>query len=230
LVVPDVAVIVVLPGDTPVARPPALIVAVFDVEDFQVTELVRFCVLASLNVPVAVNCNVAPTLIDELVEVTVIDSRVGVMVSDIVPLTVPDAALIVVLPAATPVARPAELIVAILEAEDFQFAELVRFCLLPSLKTPIAVNCKVDPTAIDDPAALTEIALNVGGGGLLVLEELPPHPREIIADPTMIPSMATSSIPSLNLFLGTIPPSPVQELAYNKYSDTKSRAHRETPG
>jgi hypothetical protein len=43
------------PMATPVARPLALIVAVAGLEDTQLAELVRVCVLPSLNVPVAVN-------------------------------------------------------------------------------------------------------------------------------------------------------------------------------
>jgi hypothetical protein len=52
---PDDAVIVVWPGDTPVARPPVLIVATDGVEEPQLTDAVRSCVLPSLNNPAAVN-------------------------------------------------------------------------------------------------------------------------------------------------------------------------------
>jgi hypothetical protein len=50
-----------LPPATPEARPEVLIVATEVLEDAQVTWLLRFCVLPSLYVPVAVNCCVAPT-------------------------------------------------------------------------------------------------------------------------------------------------------------------------
>jgi len=57
---PDVAVIVVDPADTVVASPlePAalLIVAKGVEEEVQVIKAVRFCVVLSENVPVAVNC------------------------------------------------------------------------------------------------------------------------------------------------------------------------------
>ena len=57
---PDVAVIVVPPGATAVASPlkPAalLMVAIAGTEDVQVTDDVRFCVVASVNIPVAINC------------------------------------------------------------------------------------------------------------------------------------------------------------------------------
>ena len=52
----DVAVIVELPTPAPVARPAALIVAMVVVPEVQVTLDVTFCVVPSLNVPVAVNC------------------------------------------------------------------------------------------------------------------------------------------------------------------------------
>ena len=57
---PSVALIVLVPAATPVASPPAVIVATAVVADAHVTWLVRFCVLLSLNVPVAVNCCVVP--------------------------------------------------------------------------------------------------------------------------------------------------------------------------
>jgi hypothetical protein len=52
---PDTAVIVVWPAEDEVARPLPLIVATACVEELQVTEFVRFCVLPSLYDPVAVN-------------------------------------------------------------------------------------------------------------------------------------------------------------------------------
>ena len=57
---PDVAVIVVMPANSEVASPlkPAalLMVAIAGTEDVQVTDDVRFCVVASVNIPVAINC------------------------------------------------------------------------------------------------------------------------------------------------------------------------------
>ena len=56
LMAPEVAVIVLVPTPAPVAKPPVVIVAVEVVPEAHVTDVVRFCVLLSLNVPVAVNC------------------------------------------------------------------------------------------------------------------------------------------------------------------------------
>src|SRR5208283_3469778 len=54
------AVMLLVPTPTPVARPPAAIVATVVVAEVQVTDAVRFAVLLSLYVPVARNCCVAP--------------------------------------------------------------------------------------------------------------------------------------------------------------------------
>jgi len=60
LIDPETAWIVVLPLATPVARPALVIVAVAVLEEVHVTELVRFWVLLSLEVPVAMYFCVVP--------------------------------------------------------------------------------------------------------------------------------------------------------------------------
>src|SRR6266568_3462706 len=78
---PSVAVIVVVPAATDVAKPcepPALlIVATPAAEELQVTWVVRSCVVLSLKVPVAVNCWVNPSGRPGLVGVTAIETRVA---------------------------------------------------------------------------------------------------------------------------------------------------------
>jgi hypothetical protein len=131
---PDVAVIVALPVATPVASPVLLIVATVVVVELHVTELVKFWVLPSLLVPVAVNCSVAPRTIEELAGVTAIDtSTAAVTVRPVEPLIEPDVAWIVVLPEAAAVAKPLALIVATVGFVEVQVAEFVRFKVLPSL-------------------------------------------------------------------------------------------------
>ncbi len=56
LIEPKVAVIVVIPAPTVMARPVELILATLPSEELQLTWLVRSCVLPSVSVPVAVNC------------------------------------------------------------------------------------------------------------------------------------------------------------------------------
>jgi len=53
--VPDLAVMLVVPAATPVAKPAELMVAATVLEETQVAVLVRSAVLLSLYVPVAVN-------------------------------------------------------------------------------------------------------------------------------------------------------------------------------
>jgi hypothetical protein len=72
-----VAEMLVLPTLTAVASPALLMVATPVLVEAQVTEPVRFWVLASEYVPVAVNCWVAPFWIVGLAGVTAIDTNVG---------------------------------------------------------------------------------------------------------------------------------------------------------
>ena len=64
------------PTDAPEAKPLALIVTA-EFELAHVTVLVRFCVLLSLNVPVAVNWMLVPLAIDVLGALMVIDLSVA---------------------------------------------------------------------------------------------------------------------------------------------------------
>ena len=71
------AVIVADPAATPLASPePDWIVTFVVSEEVQVTEVVILPVEASLYVPVAVNCWLAPTPIERLAGVTAIEVRV----------------------------------------------------------------------------------------------------------------------------------------------------------
>ena len=46
--------------------------------------------------------------------------------------------------------------------------ELVRFCVLPSLKVPVAVNCWVSPTATEGFAGVTATDFSVGAATVIV--------------------------------------------------------------
>jgi hypothetical protein len=134
LMEPEVARIVVEPVPTPVASPPLVIVATAVFVELQVTELVRFCVLLSLYVPVAVNCCVPFFTIKGFAGVTEIETNTGaVTVRFVEPLMEPDVAEIVVEPVPTPVASPPLVIVATAVFVEPQVTELVRFCVLLSL-------------------------------------------------------------------------------------------------
>ena len=78
---------------TAVARPVLLIVATVVDEEFHVAVPVRFCVVPSLKVPVAVNCSVFPIAIEGFVGATAMDASVaGVTVSVVLPETEPEVA------------------------------------------------------------------------------------------------------------------------------------------
>jgi hypothetical protein len=140
-VLPDVAVIVVEPVATEVTNPlePAalLMAAIVVVDDFQVTDVVRFCVEPSEYVPVAVNCLVVPSAMLGFVGVIAMETSVaGVTVSVAVPEILPDVAVIVVEPAATDVALPLEpaalLMAATVAFDELQDTAVVRSCVVLS--------------------------------------------------------------------------------------------------
>jgi len=99
-------------------------------------------VLPSLKVPVAINCRLVPIAIEELFALSPIDCSVAtVTVSanrfEVIPLCV---AVMLLEPTATPVARPVALTFTADGLDDAHVVVLVRFCVLPSLKVPVAVN------------------------------------------------------------------------------------------
>ena len=90
---PEAALMVAEPATKPSARPlgEMVVIVVFDVDHF--TELVRFCVLLSVNVPVAVNCWVSPRAAEGFAGVTAMDTKAAAETVDVVePVTEPEAA------------------------------------------------------------------------------------------------------------------------------------------
>src|SRR6266704_2530973 len=164
---PSVAVIVVVPAATDVARPALSLVAKAVFEELQVTWGVRSCVVLSLKVPVAVNCCVVPFAMLGFVGVTAIEVRVAaVTVSVVFPKTSPKVAVIVMgPPAATDVARPCDppalLIVATAVLDELQVTWVVRSCVVLSLKVPVAVNCWVNPSGRPGLVGVTAIETRV---------------------------------------------------------------------
>lgn len=151
---PELMPIVVVPVPSVVASPavPAvlLIVATVAAVELQWPLCVKSCVVPSVNVPTAVNCWVAPRGIVAVGGLIAIDtSAAAVTVSSVELLTVPEVALMLAVPLPALCASPAWLIVAVLAMSDDQVVVLVRFCVLPSVNVPVAVNCCVVPSAID---------------------------------------------------------------------------------
>jgi hypothetical protein len=87
VMLPTVAEIVEVPAPTAVAKPVALMVATPGVPDAH-TALLSTCVELSLNVPVAVNCCVAPLVIEGFAGVTAIDTSVAGFTVSAAPLLV----------------------------------------------------------------------------------------------------------------------------------------------
>jgi hypothetical protein len=90
-----------------------------------------------------------------------IDTSVAEVTVSVAPLLVtPDSvAVIVAVPADAPVASPLALIDAD-EDDDCHETCAVRFCVEPSVKLPVAVNCCVVPAAIDEVCGVTLIELS----------------------------------------------------------------------
>ena len=132
-ILPEVAVMVEVPAATAVARPLLLTVAIDVFDELQVTWVVISWVVPSENVPVAVNCWVAPTDRLGLDGVTAMDDRVAEFTVRIVfPEIVPEVAVMVVTPVARAVARPLLLTVAIDVFDELQVTWVVISWLVPS--------------------------------------------------------------------------------------------------
>lgn len=98
--------------------------------------------MPSLKVPVAVNWSVVPFAIEVLAAVIVIDCTVAAVTLSAIAFEVTPfcAAVMLLDPVATPVASPAVFTVAAAVLDEDQTVELVRFCVVPSLNAPVAVN------------------------------------------------------------------------------------------
>jgi len=68
------------------------------------------------------------------------------------------------------VANPPLLTVAIVAADEAQVAVLVKFCVVPLLYVPIAVNCCVYPAATDVAPGVTAIDVNTDAVTVSVVE------------------------------------------------------------
>ena len=123
------AVMLLEPIASPVARPVALTLAEASVELAHVAVFVKFCVVPSLNVPVAVNWRLVPFAIEELLVLMLIVCRVaGVIASakllDVIPVWL---AVMLLEPAPTPDASPAALTLAAAVLDELHVAEVVMF-------------------------------------------------------------------------------------------------------
>jgi hypothetical protein len=166
---PEVPVIVLVPCARLLTKPwlpgELLMVATLVFAEPQVTDVVTFWVLPSVKVPMAVNCNVFPNVIEGLTGVRAMETKTGGMtVSVAEPLTEPKLAVIVVAPWPVLVAKPwlpaALLIAATAVFEELQVSDVVRSEMVPFLKKPVAKNCCFSPSGIEGFTGVTEIELS----------------------------------------------------------------------
>jgi hypothetical protein len=163
-------------------------VATLKEEELQYAEAVRSCVVSSVKVPVAVNCWVVPSAIEELPGETAIDSKAAaVTVSVVVPLIEPEVALRVEVPAAKLAASPCALIVATPVEDDVHRTVGLTSWALPSVKVPVAVNCCVVPSGMDGIAGVTTIETKAAGVTVnAVVPETEPEAAVIVVVPVVV--------------------------------------------
>ncbi len=164
-VIPEnVAVIVVVPAPAAVASPcvPAelLIVATRLLEEVHVAFDVIFCLVPSENVPVTVNCCVAPLAIVTPVGDIDIETRSGaVTVTDVAPDIPPNVAVTIAKPSAAAVTDPLPFTVMIPAGAAVHAAKFVKFCVAFPERVPVAVNCRAVPAISSGLTGVTLIAV-----------------------------------------------------------------------
>jgi len=135
-------------------------VAAVVLDELQVTELVKSCVLLSENVAVALNCVVTPAPSEALAGVTAIAVSAA-PVTDTWTLAVsePEEAWIVASPKPAVVAKPVGLIATTVGLEDVQIA-VVKGSVPPLASCPVAEKRTVSPFRIVPGEGETEIDTN----------------------------------------------------------------------
>jgi hypothetical protein len=140
--IPEVAVMIVAPAATAVARPLLLTVATDVFDELQVTCVVILKLVPSEYAPVAVNCWVTPAGMLGLAGVTDMEDKVAeVTVRGVLPEILPEMAVMVAVPAEKAVARPLLLTVTTNVFDELQVTCVVILKLVPSEYAPVAVNC-----------------------------------------------------------------------------------------
>jgi hypothetical protein len=212
-IVPEVAVIVVGPAATAVARPlePTALLTVATVvdEELQTADAVRSWNELSEKIPVAVNCCEVPAAMLGFVGATWIDTSVAeVTVSVVLPEIVPDIALMTVEPVATAVASPLEPLVLLTVAtgidEELQVTIAVMSWIVLSEKIPVAVNCLLVPSAMLGFVGSTSTDTSVAVVTVsVVLPEIPPNVAVIVVDPAAT-AVARPLEPAVLLTVATV--------------------------
>lgn len=181
-------------------------------EEFQATDVVKFCVLPSVNVPVAVNCLVVVEAMLMSAEAgdTLIDSNLAGVTVSVAALEamLEKLAVIVVVPSERDVASPFEpdvlLIVATLMSEEFQVTSDVKSCVVLSVNVPVAMNGWVFPRATLWFAGVTAIDFSTGAVTVSVADEEGTESRVavMVAVPTST-AVASPFEPDVSLTVAT---------------------------
>src|ERR1700722_16607898 len=135
----------------------------------QLTSFDKFWVEPSEKVPVAVNCTLVSlamvALVGEMLRLVSV-AEVTCIVPVLLEIPSQDAEIWTE-PAPPPSAYPYWLMVSIWGLLELQMTWLVRFCVVPSEKVPMAVNCCVVPLA--NVAVLGLIAIETRVAGVTVI-------------------------------------------------------------
>jgi hypothetical protein len=156
-ILPEVAVMLVAPAVTAVARPLLLTVATEVLDELQLTCEVKSWLVPSENVPVAANCPVLCRGVLGLAGVIDREPKVAeVTVSPVFPEILPEVAVMVAVPVATAVARPLLLTVTTKLFDETQVVTSgVISWLVPSEYVPRAFNCWLTPAGTLGLAGVT---------------------------------------------------------------------------
>ena len=206
--VPEVALMLVVPAAMAVVRPALFTVAIVVFEELHMAELLRFCALPSLKVPIAVNCWVEPGTMEAVAGDTLMETRMAaVTVSVVEPDIAPEVAVIVEVPIPMLLPNPCEpdvlLMVATVAVEELHTTVLVISCVLLSVKVPVAVNCFCVPIAIEGVAGVTAIDTNPARVTVsVVVPDTDPEVAVIVAVP--VPTLVAKPwLPEVLLIVAT---------------------------
>jgi hypothetical protein len=187
-------------------------------EELHVTAPVRSWVVASLYVPVAVNCCVVPSAIEEAAGVTAIETRTAAVTPSVVePATAlaGSVADIVLVPIETLKARPslpkALLTVATAGLEELHVTAPVRSWVVASLYVPVAANAWVVPSAIEGAVGVTSIESKAAAVTPNVVEPAMALAGSVAVS-VLVPIETLAARPSLPEALLTVATAGIEEL------------------
>lgn len=91
-------------------------------------------------------------------------------------------------PVVSEVAKPVAPMIAIEGAEEVQLTKAERFCVVPSVKVPVAVNCSFVPSGMEAPPEVTEMDIKTADETVSpVWPDKPPDVAVIVAPPIPCP-------------------------------------------